>query len=169
MGDIQRGKGVDEEKLQDVAPTWRPLYRQKVVWILAQEEMAQGMIRLPRQSMPERWKLKDIQEAWAALEGVEDCESELVWKGLQGARLPLYVKQMARQILWKKMPVMTRLKDKGMAETDKCPLCGNREDHDHLIKKCAQLQEPPRILRMAFEPVTIHGTRIEIWRSQHCL
>ena len=51
-----------------------------------------------------------------------------------------------------------------MSETDKCPLCGNREDHDHLIKKCAQLQEPLRILRMAFEPVTIHGTRIGISR-----
>ena len=62
------------------------------------------------------------------------------------------------------MPVMTRLKDKGMLETDRCPLCGNREDHDHLIKKCAQLQQPLRILRMAFKPVTVHGTRIEISR-----
>ena len=30
VGDIRRGRGVDEEKLQDVAPTWRPPYRQKV-------------------------------------------------------------------------------------------------------------------------------------------
>ena len=97
------------------------------------------MIRLPGPSMPERWKLKDIQEAWAASEGVEDCQSELVWKGLQGARLPPHVKQIVRQIVRKKMPVMTRLKDKGMSETHKCPLCGNREDHDHPIKKCAQL------------------------------
>ena len=72
--------------------------------------------------MPEKWKRKDIQEAWAASEGVEDRQNELVWKGLQQARLPLHVKQMVRQILWKKMPVMTMLKDKGMAETDRCPL-----------------------------------------------
>ena len=74
------------------------------------------------------------------------------------------MKQMVRQILWKKMPVMARLKDKGIPETDKCPLYGNKEDHDHLIKKCTQLEEPLRILRMAFEPVTIHGKRIEVSR-----
>ena len=62
------------------------------------------------------------------------------------------------------MPVMSRLKDKGMAETDKCPLCGKKEDDDHLIKKCTHLQEPLRILRMAFEPVTVHGKRIEVSR-----
>ena len=74
------------------------------------------------------------------------------------------MKQIVRQMLWKKMPVMARLKDMGMAETGKCPLCGNKEDHDHLIKKCAHLQKPLRILRRAFEPVTVHGNRIEVSR-----
>ena len=78
VGDIRRGRAVDEERLLDIAPTWRPLYRQKVDWILAQEEMAQGTICLPGPSMPERWKLKDIQEAWAASEGVEDRQSDLL-------------------------------------------------------------------------------------------
>ena len=78
VGDIRRGRGVDEEKLHDVAPTWRPLYRQKVDWILAQEEMAQARICPPGASMPGKWKLKDIQEAWAVLEGVEALQNELV-------------------------------------------------------------------------------------------
>ena len=39
------------------------------------------------------------------------------------------------------MPVLARLKDKGMADADKCPLCEKKEDHDHLMKKCQKCQK----------------------------
>ena len=136
VGDKRKGRSIDEEKLKDIAPTWRPLYSQRVDWIIVQEEMAEKGIALPGERMPEGWKLRDMQRALAKAEMVAPRQGELVWKALKGAKTRPHVRQIIRQIPWAKMRVMSRLQDKQMARTDKCSLCGVRGDHEHLLKKC---------------------------------
>ena len=40
-----------------------------------------------------------------------------------------------------------------MADTDLCPLCQQKEDHEHRVKKCPYLNQPMQLIRDLSRPV----------------
>ena len=65
-----------------------------------------------------------------------------MWKALREAGLPRKVHSVVRSILWKKLPLADRMHRMQMADTDLCPLCQRKEDHEHRVKKYPYLDQP---------------------------
>ena len=165
VGDIAQGRAADPEKLAVIAPTWRDFYRRRIDWLLAKEEMEMEAILGGSQPPPlDRWRLTAVMKAIALGNGMEDRQPPSIWPKLQGTGLPALTRQHQRQMLWKKMPVLARLMKQGISISDKCPLCGNIEDHEHLLKKCVYLQQPIQLIRTMFRPIQRNGKCLEVSR-----
>ena len=75
---------------------------------------------------------------------------------------------VVRSILWKKLPLGERMHRMQMADTDPCPLCQQKEDHEHRVKKCPYLDHPIQVIRDLCRPIKMAtGGRYE--PSRLCL
>ena len=77
------------------------------------------------------WKLKAVATAVATTRDPETRQTKEVWKVLGTAILPRKVKDIVRQVLWKKLPVGKWMEGIGMRSTNKCPLCTRVADTPH--------------------------------------
>ena len=113
-------------------------------------------------------KLRTVATAVAATREPEARQTVEVWKALERAKLPRKVKEVARQVLLKKLPVGKWMESIGMGDTDKCPLCLRVEDNEHRVKQCSYLEVPIQLTRDLFLPIRDkQGRRIE--PSRMCL
>ena len=64
--------------------------------------------------------------------------------------MPRTVHSVVRSILWKKLPLADRMHSMQMADTDQCPLCHRKEDHEHRVKKCPYVEQPIQVIRDLF-------------------
>ena len=76
-------------------------------------------------------------------------------------KAPWKFKSFVRQALWEKLAVNSRLQQKGIRDTDQCPLCGNMEDHEHRLKKCTYLDIPFQLVRAMYRRVKKDGKVVE--------
>ena len=117
---------------------------------------------------PDTWKLSRVKASLAAARAPEERQTGAVWKALQEAGLPRKVHTVVRSILWKKLPLGERMHRMQMADTDLCPLCQRKEDHEHRVKRCPYLDLPIQVIRDLYKPVKMAtGGRYE--PSRLCL
>ena len=105
--------------------------------------------------------------ALAAARRPEERQSPEVWVVLDKLKAPWRFKSFVRQALWKKLAVNTRLQQKGIRDSNQCPICTHAEDHEHGIKKCPYLDTPFQLVRPMFKRVKMDGKVVE--PSRMCL
>ena len=109
-----------------------------------------------------------MAKALAGARAPEERQPEEVYKALREAGLPRKVDLVDRSILWKKPPLADRMHHMQMADTDKCPLCHRKEDHEHHTKRCPCLDRPMQVIRDLYRPVKT-AARGRIEQSRLCL
>ena len=167
MADLMKSGVSDEAKLTPIAATWRLLYRDKVCRFMTCPHSPQGGPQRVGPSLPEveHWKLSKLETAMAEVRAPDEQQPEAMWKVIREARPPRKVHSVVRSILWKKLPLAGRRHRMQMADTDTCPLCQRKQDHEHHTKKCPYLDRPIQVLRDLHRPVkTATGGRVEPFR-----
>ena len=80
-------------------------------------------------------------------------QTKEVRKALETAKLPRKVKDVVRQVLWKKLPVGKWMESIGMSNADKRPLCTRVEGNEHRGKQCSYLEVPTQLTRDLYHPI----------------
>ena len=155
IGDLLKEGGLDEAKLAPVAATWWNHYRTEVRNLMTHSHSPQEGPQRAGPVLPEldTWKLSRVSAALAGARAPEGRQPETVWKALREAGLPRKVHSVVHSILWKKLPLADRMHRMQMADTDLCPLCQRKEDHEHRVKKCPYLDQPIQVIRDLYRPI----------------
>ena len=132
VGDMMVGDRIAEDKVSLIAQTWRELYRKGIQWMQRQRDGGKKEMTIGRQCVSvDQWTLKNVSRALAAASRPEERQSPEVWAVLDMVKAPWRFKSFVRQALWKKLAVNSRLQQKGIRDSNRCPLCTHAEDHEH--------------------------------------
>ena len=136
VADMIENGGVDRQKVQMLAPTWRGQYQQKLEFMLRQRDAGKESVVIRGKEVPmTQWKLNRVARAMAEANAPEERQNPQVWEALGILRVPWRLQSFIWLALWKKLPVNARLAEKEIKDMDKCPLCQVKEDHGHRLKK----------------------------------
>ena len=148
MADMIVDGGVDRQKIQMLAPTWRDVYQRKLEFMLRQKDARKECIVIRGKEVPmTQWNLKQAARAMADANAPEERQNPQVWEALGALKVPWRLKSFIPMALRKKLPVNARLAEKEIKDVEKCPLWYVTEDHGHRLKKCQLLDIPFQMIR----------------------